>query len=85
MGIYAGFIAIMFFGGRYCRLTMHDWPAVRDLGWTFQMQAVAIAVGGSFSPMPWHAPMMILAASASALMGIVKREQDAIKGRIRGL
>ena len=85
MGMYAGFIAIIFFGGSYCRKNMPDWPAARDLGWTFQMQAVALAVGGSFSPMPWHAPMMILAASASALMRIVKREQDALKGRLMGL
>lgn len=84
MGMYVGFIAIIFLGGRWCRRHARHWPAVRDLGWTFQVQAVAIAVGGAFSPLPWHAPMMILAGSASALIGILKVEQEARMARLAG-
>ncbi len=77
MGMYAGFIGIIFFGGWWVKRNAGHWPAVRDLGWTFQMQAVAIAVGGSFSPLPWHPPMMMLAGSVSALIAILKAEQTA--------
>lgn len=85
MGIYLGFIAIIFFCGRWCRIYARDWPAVRDLGWTFQVEAVAILVGGSFSPMPWHAPMMMFAGSASALLRILKDEQAAKLERLAGI
>ena len=85
MGLYIGFISIMFFGGRWIRLNSQDWPAVRDLGWTFQVQAVALAVGGSFSPLPWHPPMMLLAGSASALVMILKREKEERMLRLAGL
>jgi len=77
MSMYAGFIGIIFFGGGWVKRNAGHWPAVRDLGWTFQMQAIAIAVGGSFSPLPWHPPMMMLAGSASALIAILKAEQAA--------
>ena len=60
------------------------WPAVRDLGWTFQIQAVAIAVGGAFSPLPWHAPMMIMVGSVSALFHVLKEEQAAKMKRLAG-
>ena len=85
MGMYIGFISIIFFCGRWCRINAPDWPAVRDMGWTFQVQAVAILVGGSFSPLPWHAPMMIFAGSASALMCILKEEQAANRERLAGI
>ncbi len=85
MGLYAGFIAIIFFGGRWVRLNATHWPAIRDLGWTFQVQAVAFAVGGSFSPGPWNAVMMVLAASASALVYILKKEQEARRDRLAGI
>lgn len=84
MGMYAGFIGMIFFGGWWVRRTAADWPAVRDLGWTFQIQAVAIAVGGAFSPLPWHPPMMILAGSASALVHVLKEEQAAKMERLAG-
>lgn len=84
MGMYAGFILIMFFSGWWVRRTAAGWPAVRDLGWTFQIQAVAIAVGGAFSPLPWHAPMMILAGSVSALVHVLKEEQAAKMERLAG-
>lgn len=77
MGMYIGFIAIIFLGGNWVRLNAKHWPAVRDLGWTFQLQAVAIAVGGSFCPMPWHPPMMLLAGSVSALVAILNNECEA--------
>lgn len=77
MGLYVGFVGLIFFGGNWVRQNAAHWPAVRDLGWTFQLQAVAIAVGGFFSPLPWHPPMMILAGSVSALMGILRAERDA--------
>ena len=77
MGMYVGFIALVFFGGWRVRREAANWPAVRDLGWTFQIQAVAIAVGGAFSPLPWHAPMMLLAGSVSALVQVLKAERAA--------
>lgn len=80
MGIYAGFVGLIFFSGGWVRRNAKHWPAVRDLGWTLQVQAVAIAVGGSFSPLPWHPPMMMLAGSASALVYILKEEQRAKLG-----
>ena len=85
MGMYAGFISIIFFGGWWVRRNARHWPAVRDLGWTFQMQAVAIAVGGFFSPLPWHAPMMMLAGSASALVCVLKEERTAKWDRLVGI
>ena len=85
MGMYVGFVSIIFFGGWWVKLNAAHWPAVRDLGWTFQMQAVAIAVGGFFSPLPWHAPMMLLAGSASALVCILKEEQAAKLERLAGI
>ncbi|NCA82197.1 MAG: hypothetical protein EOM72_05570 [Opitutae bacterium] len=85
MGIYSGFIGVIFFSGSWVRRNAKHWPAVRDLGWTLQMQAVAIAVGGSFSPLPWHPPMMMLAGSASALMRILKEERAAELERRAGI
>jgi len=84
MGMYVGFIGIIFFGGDWVRRNAKHWPAMRDLGWTFQMQAVAIIVGGSFSPLAWHPPMMLLAGSASALIGVLKAERDGEMMRLAG-
>lgn len=84
MGIYAGLVGVIFFGGRWVRLNAQHWPAVRDLGWTFQMQGLATAIGGYFCPLPWLPPMMMLAGSASALVSILKAEQEAeLMRRIR--
>ena len=82
MGIYSGLLLTIFFGGGWVKRNAAHWPAVRDLGWTFQMQAVAIAVGGSFCPLPWHPPLMFLAGSASALMHVLKEEQRTRRGGI---
>ncbi len=74
MGLYVGFISVIFFGGRWVRRNATDWPAVRDLGWTFEVQAVALAVGGYFCPIVWNPPMMLIAGSASALVAILRQE-----------
>lgn len=85
MGLHVGFIAMIFCGGWWCRLNARHWPAVRDLGWTFQVQAVAFAVGGSFGPGVWNPPMMMLAGSASALVNVLKREREAQMERLAGI
>lgn len=75
MGLHLGFLGIIFFGGWRIRRMARNWPAVQDLGWTFQMQALAIAVGGSFSPSPWISPMMMMAGATSALVHLLNEEQ----------
>jgi O-antigen ligase len=85
MGLYLGFIAVIFWGGWWVRQNSAHWPALRDLGWTFQMQAVAITVGGAFSPLPWHPPMMLLAGSVSGLVGVLKAEKEAEMERLAGI
>jgi len=85
MGLHLGFLSIIFFGGRWCRLNAREWPAAQAMGWTFQVQAIALAVGGSFNPLPWHPPLMLLAGSASALMGVLKREKAAKAEALSGL
>lgn len=81
MGLYLGFLGVIFFGGRWIRQNATHWPAVRDLGWTFEVQAVALAVGGYFCPIVWHPPMMMLAGSASALVTILREEKE--RGAVR--
>lgn len=49
------------------------WTAAGDMGRIFQLQAIAIAVGGFFCPIPWHPPMMIMAGSAIALSNVMRR------------
>ena len=85
MSIYIGLCAIILIGGNNARTSQKHWPAVREMGWMFQIQAIAIIVGGSFSPMPWHPPMMIIAASSSALMGCLRVEQHAGQNMIQGI
>jgi len=75
MGLYAGYIVLLFVCGNWCRRHAGGWATLHDLGWTFQVQAVAIAVGGAFCPQPWHSPMMLLAGSASALYCNLKAER----------
>ena len=85
MGLYVGFLGVIILGGDWVRRNAAHWPAVRDLGWTLQLQGVAVAVGGSFSPLPWHGPMMILAGCASALVGVLKAERVAEEERLAGI
>jgi O-antigen ligase len=75
MGLYSGFIILIFIQGWRIRKQAVGWPALRDLGWTFQLQAVAFAVGGSFSPGPWNPVMMILAGLSSAMIRLVHEER----------
>ena len=49
------------------------WTAAGEMGRIFQIQAIAITVGGFFCPLPWHAPMMIMAGSAIALSNAMDR------------
>lgn len=49
------------------------WTAAGDMGRIFQLQAIAIAVGGFFCPLAWHPPMMIMAGSAIALANVMSR------------
>ena len=76
MAIYIGFLCTIFFGGWWVRTNATYWPAVEALGWTFQVQAVAIAVGGYFCPIPWTPPTLMLVGSASALVRLVREEKE---------
>ena len=71
MTLHLSLLATLFALGVLCQRHFAGWwPAAADLGWTFKVQAVAFAVGGFFSPLPWSAPFMILVASCSALWGL---------------
>lgn len=85
MGIYAGMLATLFLSGSWVRRNAQHWPAVGDLGWTFQIHAVAIAVGGYFCPQPWNPVTLLLAGSASALVRNLKAEQAAARERLAGV
>ncbi len=68
MAGYLALLAILFFRGRSVeRMFRHTWPEVSDMGWTFKLQALAILVGGMFSPLPWNAVTLILAGAAGSL------------------
>lgn len=73
MGLYLSLLITLFTSGRYIQRQAASWPQVADLGWTFKVQAVAILVGGAFSPIPWNAVTFILVGSASALSLVVSR------------
>lgn len=68
MGIYLGMLAQIWLCGRSLRLRYAGWPGMAELGWVYQIQAIGILVGGSFCPLPWHGPMMLMAATSSALV-----------------
>lgn len=85
MGLHVGFLAVMIMGGWWVQQNAKDWPAVSNLGWTFQMQGVAIAVGGSFCPLAWNPVTMMIAGAASALIMQLKAEQEARMMRLAGL
>ena len=85
MSLYAGFIGVIFIGGDWVRRHSRNWPAVRDLGWTYEVQAVAFAVGGFFSPSPWNPVMMMLAGSVSALVRILREEETRQMERLTGI
>ncbi len=77
MGLYVSYWAILLVGGGCIRWrNKQAWPSLADLGWTFQLQGVCLIAGGSFCPSAWNPPMMILAASASALLYLPAAEQN---------
>jgi hypothetical protein len=68
MSLYAGLLGIIFFNGWRIQKVMYTFSkGYSDLGWTLKIQAVAIAVGGAFSPLPWNVVTLLLAGAASAL------------------
>lgn len=68
MILYSAMLIIMFQRGlRVQHYAAGWWPAMSDLGWTFKLQALVVAVGGFFNPLPWNTYTMVLMASASAL------------------
>ena len=67
MLLYLGLIAQIWIAGRTIRLRHIGWPGMSELGWVYQLQALCILIGGSFCPLPWTGPMMVIAASSSAL------------------
>ena len=71
MGLYVAYWGILLIEGGVVRFRARKtWPVLADLGWTFQLQGICLIVGGSFCPSVWNPPMMILAASVSALSGL---------------
>lgn len=76
MGLYAGILLLGFLKGLRIQRDWKDCPEVADMGWLFCMQSLLIAVGGSFCPMPWLSPMMVMAGSASALAGIKQAQEN---------
>ena len=68
LALYLTMLFILFQRGLKVQRYAKDWwPAMSDLGWTFKLQALVIAVGGFFNPLPWNTYTMVLVASASAL------------------
>ncbi len=75
MSLYFFMLGVAWWGGPVALVKGRKlgWTAAGDMGRIFQIQAVAIAVGGFFCPMPWHPPMMIMAGSAIALANVMSR------------
>lgn len=75
MGLYLALLFTLYrSGARAQREARYTWPVLADLGWTFKMMAVVIAVGGFFSPIPWNAVYLVIVGSASALWYNMKTE-----------
>lgn len=70
MLLYLGMLVQIWACGRTIRRRHAGWPGMEQLGWAYQLQALGILVGGSFCPLPWHGPMMVMAATSSALAGL---------------
>ena len=69
ISLHWGFILTLVIGGGIVRHRAGSWSAAANLGRVFQLQAAAIAIGGSFCPLPWGIPTLAAAACASALPG----------------
>lgn len=79
MSLYVACWGILLVGGGIVRARARDkWPALADLGWTFQLQGVCLIVGGSFCPSMWNPPMLILAASVSSLLALLPVNRDGL-------
>ena len=77
MGLYVAYWCILLVGGGLVRFRARGVGPIADLGWTFQLQGLCIMVGGSFCPAAWHPPLMILTASASALLANLANPTDS--------
>lgn len=69
ISLHWGFILTLLIGGGLVRRRAGGWAAAAGLGRVFQLQAVAVIIGGSFCPLPWGIPTLAAAACASALLG----------------
>lgn len=67
ISLHWGFILTLLIGGGIVRYRAGNWVAAANLGRVFQLQSVAIAIGGSFCPLPWGLPTLAATACASAL------------------
>lgn len=76
MGLYVGFLGMVFLKGRRIQKRCVSDPEVADLGWVFMLQAVVFAVGGSFCPGAWHVLMMMLAGASAALDRLTAEAQE---------
>ena len=74
MGLYLGMVVQIGLCGWMLRRRHAGWPGMAELGWVYQLQAIGILIGGFFCPLPWHAPMMVMAASSSALARITSEK-----------
>ena len=77
IALHWGFILTLLVGGGLVRQRAGGWAAAAGLGRVFQLQAVAIIIGGSFCPLPWGIPTLAAAACASALPGFFPADGDA--------
>lgn len=79
MALYLSLMLTMFTRSiKVKRFSAAHWPALSDLGWTLNMQAIVFIVGGMFSPLPWNPIMMVLVGSASALWSNAQEEVPAL-------
>lgn len=79
MLLYLGMLGQIWLCGRTIRLMHVGWSGMSELGWVYQLQAIAILIGGFFCPLPWHGPMMVIASSSSALARLSLEAGDSEK------
>ncbi len=85
MILYVLPMAVILIGGNWIRRNATNWPAVSAMGWTLQLQGIALVVGGLFSPHPWHPPMLMIVGCTSALMMNLREEKFRALGAQAGL
>jgi hypothetical protein len=69
-------------GYRIQKRCAESWPAISDLGWTIKLQGIVFFVGGSFSPVVWNAPMMLLVGVASSLWLLVNEQVPETESKV---